>query len=99
MVVEDDNGIVGYAAAALDACQFYTKVRMAWFPDMCQKYPLPTPPPTASEKFAAVQVRRLYILISKNFVNLFVMFFINIYLLQELNSMLNVLCSFYKDTF
>ena len=56
MVVEDDNGIVGYAGAALDARQFYTKVRMAWLPEMSQKYPLPTPPASTSEKFTTSQV-------------------------------------------
>lgn len=65
MVVEEDNVIVGYAAAALDARQFYTKVRMAWLPEMSQKYPLPTPPATASEKFTAVQVCRLIFLLVK----------------------------------
>ncbi|XP_054273322.1 protein O-GlcNAcase isoform X2 [Macrosteles quadrilineatus] len=43
MIVEDETGIVGYAVAALDARQFYGKVRLAWLPEMCQKYPATAP--------------------------------------------------------
>lgn len=38
-VVEDGSGIVGYALAALNAKQFYQKVKTAWIPEMCSKYP------------------------------------------------------------
>jgi len=48
MVVEDETGLVGYAVAALDARQFYSKVQMAWLPEMCLKYPATTP--STSEK-------------------------------------------------
>lgn len=41
MVVEDETGLVGYAVAALDARQFYSKVQVAWLPEMCLKYPVP----------------------------------------------------------
>lgn len=52
MVVEDDTGLVGYAVAALDARQFYSKVQVAWLPEMRLKYPLPqqtAEKPTAEE--------------------------------------------------
>lgn len=45
LIVEEETGIVGYAVAALDARQFYSKVRLTWLPEMCLKYPalqLPT---------------------------------------------------------
>jgi len=38
-VLEDENGVCGYALAALDAKQFFTKMEMAWIPEMCSKYP------------------------------------------------------------
>lgn len=47
MVVEDDTGVVGYAVAALDARQFYSKATLAWLPEMCSKYPALS---TSSEK-------------------------------------------------
>ncbi|KAG8294571.1 Meningioma expressed antigen 5 (hyaluronidase), partial [Homalodisca vitripennis] len=50
LVVEDETGVVGYAVAALDARQFYSKVRLAWLPEMCQKYPAI---PQSSEKLSA----------------------------------------------
>jgi len=40
-VVEDDDGVVGYALAALDAKQFHKKLELAWLPEMCRKYPQP----------------------------------------------------------
>ncbi|XP_030766914.1 protein O-GlcNAcase isoform X2 [Sitophilus oryzae] len=38
-VVEDDLGVVGYAAAAPDYKKFRVKQEIAWIPEMCQKYP------------------------------------------------------------
>ncbi|XP_049956889.1 protein O-GlcNAcase [Schistocerca serialis cubense] len=38
-VVEDENGLVGYALAALDARQYHKKLELAWLPEMCAKYP------------------------------------------------------------
>lgn len=38
-VVEDDDGVIGYALAALNAKQFYQKVKTAWIPEMRTKYP------------------------------------------------------------
>lgn len=38
-VVEDGNDVVGYAAAALNAKEFYQKLKAAWIPEMCLKYP------------------------------------------------------------
>ncbi|KAK7603030.1 hypothetical protein V9T40_003029 [Parthenolecanium corni] len=38
-VVEEGNEIVGYALGALNAKQFYQKLKAAWIPEMCNKYP------------------------------------------------------------
>lgn len=38
-IVEDENEVVGYAVAALDAKQFFAKMEIAWIPEMCSKYP------------------------------------------------------------
>ncbi|GIY72380.1 hypothetical protein CDAR_594351 [Caerostris darwini] len=40
-VVEDENGICGYALAALDARQLKTKCEMCWLPELFAKYPAP----------------------------------------------------------
>lgn len=38
-MVEDANEIVGYGLGALNAKQFYQKLKVAWIPEMCNKYP------------------------------------------------------------
>lgn len=40
MVVEDDNGIVGYALAALNIKEFNQKLAVSWIPEMKSKYHL-----------------------------------------------------------
>ncbi|GIX99386.1 protein O-GlcNAcase [Caerostris extrusa] len=40
-VVEDENGICGYALAALDARQLKRKCEMCWLPELYAKYPVP----------------------------------------------------------
>lgn len=39
-VVEDDQGIVGYAGASPDYKKFRIKQELAWIPEMCLKYPI-----------------------------------------------------------
>jgi len=38
-VIEDGSEIGGYALAALSAKQFQEKLKTAWIPEMCLKYP------------------------------------------------------------
>ncbi|XP_076367728.1 O-GlcNAcase isoform X1 [Tachypleus tridentatus] len=38
-IVEDENGICGYALASLDAQQFHKKTETFWIPKLCAKYP------------------------------------------------------------
>ena len=40
-VVEDQQGVCGYALSARDAKSFMTKTRESWTPAMCEKYPKP----------------------------------------------------------
>lgn len=40
MVVEDEDGIVGYAIVALNATSFNQKLALSWIPEMQMKYPL-----------------------------------------------------------
>lgn len=39
-VVEDEQGVVGYACASPDYKKFRIKQELAWIPEMCLKYPL-----------------------------------------------------------
>jgi len=39
-VVEDDNSVVGFAAAAANAKELLRRIRVAWIPEMQAKYPL-----------------------------------------------------------
>ena len=38
-VVEDDNSVVGFAAAAANAKELQRRIRVAWIPEMQSKYP------------------------------------------------------------
>ena len=40
-MVEDQQGVCGYALSARDAKSFMTKTRESWTPAMCEKYPKP----------------------------------------------------------
>ena len=40
-VMEDDEGVFGYALAVSDAKEYHKKVEMAWIPAMKEKYPKP----------------------------------------------------------
>uniref|UniRef100_A0A8D8WXM0 protein O-GlcNAcase n=1 Tax=Cacopsylla melanoneura TaxID=428564 RepID=A0A8D8WXM0_9HEMI len=39
MVCEDNEGLAGYALAARDAKTFYSRLQLAYLPEMCDKYP------------------------------------------------------------
>lgn len=40
MVVEDNEGIVGYVTAALNVKSFHQKMLVSWIPELQSKYPL-----------------------------------------------------------
>lgn len=42
LVVEDNTGIAGYALASRDARDFYSRLQLAYLPEMCDKYPSDT---------------------------------------------------------
>lgn len=40
MIVEDENGIVGYALAALNVKSYNQRLAVSWIPELKMKYPL-----------------------------------------------------------
>lgn len=40
MVVEDENGVVGYAVATLNVKSYNQKMTVSWIPELRMKYPL-----------------------------------------------------------
>jgi len=40
MVVEDEDGIVGYAVAILNVKSYNQKLAISWIPELRMKYPL-----------------------------------------------------------
>lgn len=55
-VVEDETGIVGYALAALNAKDFYAKLKISWIPEMQLKYPLKEGDDESEEKSASMVI-------------------------------------------
>jgi ribosomal protein S18 acetylase RimI-like enzyme len=47
LVLEDDQGVCGYALAALDSRAFYARYDHAWRPKSCEQFPLPPGDPAA----------------------------------------------------
>jgi ribosomal protein S18 acetylase RimI-like enzyme len=46
LILEDDEGICGYALAALDSRDFYDRYEREWLPELQAQYPEPTGDPT-----------------------------------------------------
>lgn len=40
MVIEDENGVVGYAVATLNVKSYNQKIAVSWIPELRMKYPL-----------------------------------------------------------
>lgn len=40
MVIEDENGIAGYAVATLNVKSYNQKMAISWIPELRMKYPL-----------------------------------------------------------
>ena len=45
LVVEDDQGVCGYALGALDSKRFYLRYETEWRPALCERFPLPSGDP------------------------------------------------------
>ena len=45
LILEDDDGICGYALGALDSRRFYTRYDREWRPQLCARFPPPTGDP------------------------------------------------------
>lgn len=54
MVVEDEDGIVGYAVAALNIKSYNQKMAVSWIPELQAKYPLEE---ITNDVSSSVQVR------------------------------------------
>lgn len=46
LILEDDQGICGYAFAALDSKTFYSRYDSQWRPQLCAQFPMPQGDPT-----------------------------------------------------
>ncbi len=44
-ILEDDQGICGYALGALDSKTFFARYEKEWRPDLCARFPMPTGDP------------------------------------------------------
>ena len=47
VVLEDDEGVCGYALGALDSRAFYDRYEREWRPSLCAQYPKPTGDPAS----------------------------------------------------
>src|SRR4029450_6490080 len=42
LMLEDDEGVCGYALAAPDSRKFYDRYEQEWRPELCEQFPAPT---------------------------------------------------------
>jgi len=54
LVLEDDQGVCGYALAALDSQAFYARYEREWRGNLCKQFPLPPGDPAAWTRAATV---------------------------------------------
>jgi ribosomal protein S18 acetylase RimI-like enzyme len=47
LVLEDDQGVCGYALGAFDSRAFYARYDREWRPDLCARFPMPRGDPAA----------------------------------------------------
>ncbi len=47
LVLEDNDGVCGYALAALDSWDFYARYDLQWRPGLCEQFPSPSGDPAA----------------------------------------------------
>ncbi len=45
LILEDEQGVFGYALAALDSRSFYQRYELEWRPDLCAAFPMPAGDP------------------------------------------------------
>lgn len=45
LILEDDQGICGYALGAFDSRAFYDRYEREWRPELCRRFPVPTGDP------------------------------------------------------
>lgn len=54
LILEDDQGICGYALGAFDSRTFYDRYEREWRPKLCARYPAPTGDPATWSRVQAV---------------------------------------------
>lgn len=45
LILEDDQGVCGYALGAFDSRAFYQRYEQEWRPELCARFPAPSGPP------------------------------------------------------
>jgi ribosomal protein S18 acetylase RimI-like enzyme len=54
LMLEDDEGVCGYALAAPDSRKFYDRYEQEWRPDLCARFAEPTGPPASWSRAEAI---------------------------------------------
>ena len=54
LMLEDGDGICGYALAARDSRKFYDRYEQEWRPELCAQFPEPTGPPASWSRTQAI---------------------------------------------
>lgn len=54
LMLEDEQGVGGYALAALDSKKFYHRYETEWRPELCAKFPEPTGDPASWSRVQAI---------------------------------------------
>lgn len=54
LMLEDEQGVGGYALAALDSKKFYHRYETEWRPELCAKFPEPTGDPATWSRVQAI---------------------------------------------
>ena len=63
LILEDDQGMCGYALGAFDSRAFYARYEAEWRPDLCARFPAPEGDPPAglacSRRITAITTRTI----------------------------------------
>lgn len=58
LILEDDQGVCGYALGAFDSRVFYQRYEQEWRPELCARFPAPSGPPETWNRVQ--QIHHLY---------------------------------------
>jgi ribosomal protein S18 acetylase RimI-like enzyme len=54
LMLEDENGVCGYALGALDSRRFYERYEKEWRPELCAHFPVPSGDPASWTRVQAI---------------------------------------------